>query len=134
FTDFAAFQFQLGHGGMTMGDSYNGSDSLHRLSDQISANTDEDMAAERIGADDLLHLCRQPIEPGPQIDRLAGQKHLGTRCQADHPSPFTAASTRRSAFSLTPPSTRTRTPSGRSISITPARSANVRPAPRGPGT
>src|SRR4029079_6818714 len=98
------------------------------------AAKDEDMAAERIGADDLLHLCRQPIEPGPQIDRLAGQKHLGTRCQADHPSPFTAASTRRSAFSLTPPSTRTRTPSGRSISITPARSANVRPAPRGPGT
>jgi hypothetical protein len=50
---------------------------------------------------------------------------------ADHPSPLTADSTRRSAFSLTLLSTRTRTPSGRSISITPTRSAKARPVPRG---
>ena len=45
--------------------------------------------------------------------RLAGEEELGSRRQADHPSPLTADSTRRSAFSLTLLSTRTRTPSGR---------------------
>src|SRR5215471_1854153 len=96
------------------------------------AAKDEHMAAERIGANDLLHLGRQTVKPGAQIDRLAGEKDLCSRRQADHPSPRTAASTRRSAFSLTPRSTRTRTPSGRSISITPTRSAKARPVPRGP--
>src|SRR5271167_766724 len=92
----------------------------------------EDMAAERIGADDLLHLGRQTIKPGAQINRLTGEKNLGSRCQADHRNPRTADSTRRSAASSTPPLTRTRTPCGRSISITPARSANAAPAPRVP--
>src|SRR5438105_1230707 len=76
------------------------------------AAKDEHVAAERIGADDLLHLGRQAVEPGTQIDRLASEKDLCSRRQADHPSLLTADSTRRSAFSLTPLSTRTRTPSG----------------------
>ena len=37
---------------------------------------DEHVATERIGASDLLHLGRQAIEPGAQIDRLAGEKNL----------------------------------------------------------
>src|SRR6185312_16051298 len=90
-----------------------------------------DMAAERIGADDLLHLGSQAVEPGAQIDRLACEKHLRARRQTDHPSPRTAARTRRSAFSLTLLSTRTRIPSGRSISITPTRSAKASPVRRG---
>ena len=45
------------------------------------AAEDEDMAAERIGADDLLHLGRQAVKPGAQIDRLAGEKHLRSRRQ-----------------------------------------------------
>jgi hypothetical protein len=39
----------------------------------------ENMAAERIGPDDLLHLGRQIIEPGAQIDRLTGEKNLRSR-------------------------------------------------------
>jgi hypothetical protein len=65
------------------------------------AAKDKDVAAERIGASDLLHLGRQAVEPGTQIDRLAAEKDLCSRRQADHPSPLTANSTRRSAFSLT---------------------------------
>src|SRR5580693_1183149 len=95
------------------------------------AAKDEHVAAERIGANDLLHLGRQAVEPGAQINRLAGEEDLCSRRQTDHPSPLTADSTRRSAFSLTLLSTRTRTPSGRSISITPTRSAKARPVPRG---
>jgi hypothetical protein len=34
------------------------------------------MAAERIGANDLLYLGRQAVEPSAQIDRLAGEKDL----------------------------------------------------------
>ena len=89
------------------------------------ATKDEHVAAERIGADDLLHLGRQAVEPGAQINRLAGEEDLCSRRQTDDPSPLTADRTRRSAFSLTLLSTRTRTPSGRSISITPTRSAKV---------
>jgi hypothetical protein len=95
------------------------------------AAEDEDMAAERIGADDLLCLRRQAVKAGAQIDRLASEKDLRSRRQGNHPDPRNAARTRRSAFSLTLLSTRTRTPSGRSISITPTRSAKARPAPRG---
>src|SRR5690349_2824556 len=95
------------------------------------AAEDEDVAAERIGADDLLCLRRQAVEAGAQIDRLASEKDLRSRRQGNHPHPRNAARTRRSAFSLTLLSTRTRAPSGRSISITPTRSAKARPAPRG---
>jgi hypothetical protein len=42
-----------------------------------------------------------------QIDRLAGEKNLCSRRQADHARPRTADRTRRSAFSLTLPSRRT---------------------------
>jgi hypothetical protein len=89
------------------------------------------MTAERIGADDLLYLRRKAVEAGTQIDRLASEKDLRTRRQGDHPDPRSADRTRRSAFSLTLLSTRTRTPCGRSISITPTRSAKASPAPRG---
>ena len=95
------------------------------------AAEDEDVAAERIGADDLLCLRRQAVKAGAQIDRLASEKDLRSRRQSNHPGPRNAARTRRSAFSLTLLSTRTRTPSGRSISITPTRSAKARPALRG---
>src|SRR3954469_6656113 len=95
------------------------------------AAEDEHVAAERIGADYMLHLGRQAVEPCPQINRLTGQKHLRSRPQGDHPNPRSADRTRRNAFSLTPLSTRTRAPSGRSISITPIRSAKLSPAPRG---
>jgi hypothetical protein len=95
------------------------------------AAEDEHVAAERIGADDLLHLGRQAVEPCPQINRPTGQKHLRARRQRNHPDPRSADRTRRNAFSLTPLSTSTRAPSGRSISITPTRSARARPAPRG---
>src|SRR5580693_9043960 len=94
------------------------------------AAEEENMTAERIGPDNLLHLGRQTIEAGAQIDRLTGEKNLRSRRQADHRNPRTTDSTRRSAGSSTPPSTRTRTPCGRSISITPARSAKVEPVPR----
>jgi hypothetical protein len=43
------------------------------------AAKDKDMAAERTGADDLLHLGRQAVKPGAQIDRPAGEKDLGSR-------------------------------------------------------
>src|SRR5262249_4960811 len=43
------------------------------------AAEDKDMAAERIGADDLLHLGCQTVKPGAQIDRLAGEKDLSAR-------------------------------------------------------
>jgi len=56
-------------------------------------------------------LAARPSNPARKIDRLAGEEDLRSRRQADHPSPLTADSTRRSAFSLTPLSTRTRTPS-----------------------
>src|ERR1700760_1286012 len=90
----------------------------------------ENMAAERIGADDLPHLGRQTVKPSAQIDWLASEKDLCSRRQGDHPAPRSADNTRRSAFSLTPLSIRTRTPSGKSISITPTRSAKASPAPR----
>ncbi len=88
------------------------------------------MTIERTGANDLLHLGRQTIKPGAQIDRLTRKKNFRARRQANHRNPRTADSSRRSACSSTLPSTRTRTPSGRSISITPARSATPKPAPR----
>jgi hypothetical protein len=55
----------------------------------------------------------------------------GELCCLQHPDPRNAARTRRSAFSLTLLSTRTRTPAGRSISITPTRPAKARSALRG---
>jgi hypothetical protein len=70
------------------------------------------------------------VKAGAQIDRLASEKDLRSRRQGNHPNPRKAARTRRSAFSLAVLSTRTRTPSGRSISITPTRSAKATPAPR----
>jgi hypothetical protein len=94
------------------------------------AAEDENMAAERIGANDLLHLGRQAVKPSAQIDWLASEKDLCSRRQSDHPAPRSADNTRRSAFALTPLSMRTRTPSGKSISITPTRSAKTSPAPR----
>ncbi|MGD0109889.1 MAG: hypothetical protein ABSC06_38590, partial [Rhodopila sp.] len=74
---------------------------------------------ERILSDHLLDLRRKAIEPGPQIDRLAGEEHLRPRRQADHVAPFIARSTRDSAFSLTKASTLTRAPFGKAISIPP---------------
>ena len=52
------------------------------------AAKDEQMAAERIGADHLLHLRRQAIEAVAQIDRTTGEEHLGARRQADHVEPL----------------------------------------------
>src|SRR3954453_4521428 len=46
------------------------------------AAEDEHLAAEWIGADDLLHPGRQTIEPGPQINRLTGQRHLCSGARA----------------------------------------------------
>src|SRR5215471_10900248 len=83
----------------------------------------EELTAERIGPDHLLHLRRQPVKAVAQIDRAAGEEDLGARRQADHTAPFIACSTQRSAFSLTLPSTRMRAPLGRAISITPRLSA-----------
>src|SRR5271155_4853304 len=48
------------------------------------AAEEENMAAERVGPDDLLHLGRQTIEAGAQIDRLTGEKNLRSLGQADH--------------------------------------------------
>jgi hypothetical protein len=42
----------------------------------------EDMATERIGADDLLHLGCQAVEAGAQINRLASEKDLRSWRQA----------------------------------------------------
>jgi hypothetical protein len=97
------------------------------------AAEDEDVAAERIGADDLLCLRHQAVEAGAQIDRLAREKDLRSRRQG---GPII----RTPEMRQDPPqgplidatlSTRTRTPSGRSISITPTRSAKARPIRRG---
>jgi hypothetical protein len=45
------------------------------------------MAAERIGADDLLYLRRKAVEAGAQIDRLASEKNLRSRRQGDIRTP-----------------------------------------------
>ena len=39
-----------------------------------SAAEDKHVAAEGIGADDLLHLGRQAVEPSAQIKRLASEQ------------------------------------------------------------
>jgi hypothetical protein len=80
----------------------------------------EQMAAERVGTDDLLGLCRQTVESVAQIDRAAREENLCTRREGDQTMPFIARSTRANAFSLTEASTRNRTPLGRSTSIIPA--------------
>jgi hypothetical protein len=51
-------------------------------------------------------------------DRLTSEKDLRSRRQGDDPDPRSADRTRRRAFSLTLLSTRTRTPSGRSLADT----------------
>ena len=38
------------------------------------ATEDKDMTAERISPNDLLHLGRQAVKPGAQIDRLTARK------------------------------------------------------------
>src|ERR1700760_1369271 len=80
----------------------------------------EQTAVERTLSNHLLDLRHNPVDPGTQIDRPAGEEHLRPRCQADHVAPFIARSTRDSAFSLTNASTLTRLPFGRAISIPPA--------------
>jgi hypothetical protein len=84
------------------------------------AAEEEEMAAERISTDHLLRLGGQAIEPVAQIDRTAGEEHLGAGREADHAIAFTARNTRDSAFSLTKASTLTRAPFGSAISIDPA--------------
>src|SRR5208337_1915232 len=69
--------------------------------------------------DHLLDLRSKAVEPGAQIDRLAGEEDLRPRRQADHVAPFIARSTRDSAFSFTKASTLTRAPFGSTISIPP---------------
>jgi hypothetical protein len=55
---------------------------------------DEEMAAERISADDLLCSCRQTVKRVAQIGRAVGEKHLRAMRQADHASTCMARSTR----------------------------------------
>ena len=81
------------------------------------AAVQEQMATERICADDLLCLGRKAVKSVAKINRAAGEKYLRARRQADHSVPFTARNTRDSAFSLTEPLTRSRTPFGNAISI-----------------
>ena len=76
------------------------------------ATEDEQVAAERISTDDLLGLGRKTIEPVAQIDWAAGEKHLGSGCQAGHVRPLMARSTRDKALSLTDASTLIRAPPG----------------------
>src|ERR1700756_158164 len=83
------------------------------------AAEDEDVAAERIGADDLRCLRRQAVKAGAQIDRLGGEKDLRSRRRGHPPGTRNAARTRRAAFPLMLLSPRPRPPSGRSISIPP---------------
>jgi hypothetical protein len=78
------------------------------------------VATERISADHLLSLGREAIEAVAKVDRATSEKHLGAGRQADHARPFTARSTRNSAFLLTNASTLTRAPFGSAISIDPA--------------
>jgi hypothetical protein len=66
------------------------------------------MAAERIGADHLLRLGRQAVEPVAQIDRRQARKTFVPGARLITPCPFIARSTRDSAFSLTEASTRKR--------------------------
>jgi hypothetical protein len=51
------------------------------------AAEDEHVAAERIGADDLLCLRRQAVEAGAQIDRLASEKDLRSRRRGQSSGP-----------------------------------------------
>jgi hypothetical protein len=81
---------------------------------------DEKTAVERILSDHLLRLRRKAIEPGTQIDRLAGEEYFRPRRQADHVAPFIARNTRDNAFSLTKASTLIRAPFASTISIPPA--------------
>src|SRR5438270_7953434 len=81
------------------------------------------MPAERVGAQHLRDLRSQAVEAIAHADRPARQIHFGPRRQLDHAVAFSTAKTRRSARSLTNASTRTRVPSGRSISIRPGRAS-----------
>src|SRR6185312_1730953 len=90
------------------------------------------MPAERVGAQHLRDQGCQAIEAIAHADRPARQIHLGPRRQLDHAMAFSTAKTRRSARSLTNASTRSRVPSGRSISIRPARACIAAPED-GPG-
>src|SRR4051812_7942923 len=71
----------------------------------------------------MRHLGGQPVETETHAHRTAGQVDLGAGRDLDHEAAFSTARTRRSARSLTKASTRSRTPSIRSISITPGRSS-----------
>jgi len=82
------------------------------------------MSREWVGVQHARNLRGQSVEPVAHADRAARQVDLGARRKLDHaPVAFKAANTRRSARSLTKPSTRSRVPSTNSISITPTRSA-----------
>src|SRR5690349_12852651 len=81
------------------------------------------MPRERITIHHPLSLRRQAIEAIAHADRTTGQIDLGARGDLDHDVTFNTARTRRNARSLTKASTRRRTPSARSISITPGRSS-----------
>src|SRR3954471_16025094 len=90
------------------------------------------MPAERVGAQHLRDLRSQAVEAIAHADRPARQIHFGPRRQLHHAVAFSTAKTRRSARSLTNASTRSRVPSGRSISIRPGRACIAAPED-GPG-
>src|SRR4051812_7961188 len=84
---------------------------------------EEQVARERITIHHPLGLRRQAIETIAHADRMTGQIDFGAGGDLDHDVTFNTARTRRKARSLTKASTRKRTPSARSISITPGRSS-----------
>ena len=63
------------------------------------AAEDEEVTAEWIGPDHLLHLRRQAVEAVPKIDWAACEEDLGPGRQVDHIEPFIARKTRDNAFS-----------------------------------
>src|SRR5690242_7541740 len=81
------------------------------------------MSGEWIRLQHVRDLRGQAVKPVAHANRTAGQIDLGAGRDLDHGAGFSAASTRRSARSLTKGSTRSRVPSTRSISITPGRSS-----------
>ena len=79
------------------------------------ATEHEQMAAEWILPEVLLHQGRKSVEATAHVGQSRGQPDLDAGCRRDHSR--SAASTRRRAVRLTPSSTRTRLPLLSSISI-----------------
>jgi hypothetical protein len=79
----------------------------------------KDRPTERILRQTLLHHLGKPYHAFAYIDHTAGQIDPGSGRQSDH-GPRNTSSTRRNALTFTWASTRSETPSGKMLSISPS--------------